>query len=218
MALPFGFPKKRSFSCPPSTLLYENGSRQIIQSIVDAKIWFRSGLVLSKEDGRVRQGDVVTTYKSQGASKLDMIRFEDNQSLSAMAGQEDLHVGFTRHRATAKMFVESVEVLREIASRSCQDRPAAVRLTQSESEHVAALWLLTLHRAVVDGLRPRSPGFGNESSGKANVYPQRSLPTENRDLFQQNRFKGGRNRSRQRPDTERLFTKQALEPKGARER
>jgi hypothetical protein len=112
--------------------VYENGSRQIIKSINDGKVRFCSGLVVSKEDGRVRQGDVVTTYKSQGASKLDMIRFEDNQSLRAMADQEDLHVGFTRHRATAKMFVESIDVLRETAGRSQKGEPAAIRLATTE--------------------------------------------------------------------------------------
>lgn len=117
--------------------VYENGSRQIIESIDDGKIRFQSGLVLSKEDGRVRQGDVVTTYKSQGASKLDLNRFEDNQSLRAMADQEDLHVGFTRHRATAKMLVESIEVLREIASRSRRDLPTAVKLVPSVQDRIA---------------------------------------------------------------------------------
>jgi hypothetical protein len=107
--------------------VYENGSRQIIESINSDTVQFRSGLVLSKEDGRIRQGDAVTTYKSQGASKLDMIRFEDNRSLRAMANREDLHVGFTRHRATAKMFVESIEVLRDIAGRSQKDGPLARR-------------------------------------------------------------------------------------------
>ena len=45
-----------------------------------------------------------------------------------MAGQEDLHVGFTRNRAPAKMFVESIDVLREIAGRSQREGPSAVRL------------------------------------------------------------------------------------------
>jgi hypothetical protein len=108
--------------------LYENGSRQTIQSIDDGKIRFRLGLVLSTEDGRISQGDVIATYKSQGSSKLDMIRFEDNRSLRAMTGQEDLHVGFTRHRATAKMFVESREMLRKIAGRSQSIGALAVKL------------------------------------------------------------------------------------------
>jgi conjugative relaxase-like TrwC/TraI family protein len=139
--------------------VYENGSRQIIQSIDGGKIRFSSGLVLSTQDGRVRQGDVVTTYKSQGVSTLNMIRFEDNRSLRVMADQEDLHVGFTRHRATAKMFVESIEVLQEIASRSRRDQPSAVRLTPSESERLACL-------------RPPAPDptrAGLELGGVANV-------------------------------------------------
>ena len=108
--------------------------------------------MVSKVDGRARQGDVLTTYKSQGSSKLDMIRFEDNQSLKAMACQEDLRVGFTRHRATAKMFVESVGVLREIASRSRRDQPAEVRLAQFEFERIAKLQERTPDQTPADGI------------------------------------------------------------------
>src|SRR5260221_4813957 len=64
---------------------------------------FESGLELRLDDGRVRQGDAVTTYKAQGASKTEMIRVEDNRSLLAMANREDLHVAFTRHRAGARI-------------------------------------------------------------------------------------------------------------------
>jgi hypothetical protein len=35
-----------------------------------------------------------------------------------MANREDLHVAFTRHRATARMFVPDVCVLRKTANRS----------------------------------------------------------------------------------------------------
>jgi conjugative relaxase-like TrwC/TraI family protein len=129
--------------------VYENGSRQTIESIDDGKIRFCSGLVLSKEDGRVRQGDVVTTYKSQGTSKLNMIRLEDNQSLRAMASQEDLHVGFTRHRATARMFVESIEVLREIAGRSQREGLLAVRLDPAGRLTESRLKNLEHQRSVV---------------------------------------------------------------------
>jgi hypothetical protein len=62
---------------------YENGSRQRIAAIEGEKIRFDSGLELRLEDGRVRQGDAVTTYKAQGASKTEMIRVEDNRSLLA---------------------------------------------------------------------------------------------------------------------------------------
>jgi hypothetical protein len=47
-----------------------------------------------------------------------MIRVEDNRSLLAMANREDLHVAFTRHRANARMFVQDISVLRQVANRS----------------------------------------------------------------------------------------------------
>jgi conjugative relaxase-like TrwC/TraI family protein len=98
--------------------VYENGSRQTIAAIEGDKMRFESGLELKLDDGRVRQGDAVTTYKAQGASKTQMIRVEDNRSLIAMANREDLHVAFTRHRAGARMFVQDINVLRRVADRS----------------------------------------------------------------------------------------------------
>ena len=98
--------------------VYENGSRQTIAAIEGNKMRFESGLELKLDDGRVRQGDAVTTYKAQGASKTEMIRVEDNRSLLAMAYREDLHVAFTRHRAIARMFVQDIKVLRRVANRS----------------------------------------------------------------------------------------------------
>jgi len=77
--------------------IYENGSRQTIASIESGKVRFESGLELDLQNGRVRQGDAVTIYKAQGASRMEMIRVEDNRSLNAMANREDLHVAFTRH-------------------------------------------------------------------------------------------------------------------------
>ena len=79
---------------------------------------FESGLELRLDDGRVRQGDALTTYKTQGASRTEMIRLEDSRSLLAMANREDLHVAFTRHRANARMFVQDISVLRQVANRS----------------------------------------------------------------------------------------------------
>ena len=105
--------------------VYENGSRQTIASIENGKVRFDSGLQLDLQDGRVRQGDAVTTYKAQGASRTEMIRVEDNRSLSAMVNREDLHVAFTRHRATARMFVQDIEVLRKTANRSIIDQVTA---------------------------------------------------------------------------------------------
>ena len=98
--------------------VYENGSRQTIAAIDGEEMRFESGLELRLDDGRVRQGDAVTTYKAQGASKTEMIRVEDNRSLLAMANREDLHVAFTRHRANARMFVQDISVLRQVANRS----------------------------------------------------------------------------------------------------
>jgi conjugative relaxase-like TrwC/TraI family protein len=105
--------------------IYENGSRQTIASIEDGKVSFESGLELDLQDGRLRQGDAVTTYKAQGASRTEMIRVEDNRSLNAMANREDLHVAFTRHRATARMFVQDIEVLRKAANRTIIDQATA---------------------------------------------------------------------------------------------
>jgi hypothetical protein len=105
--------------------VYENGSRQTIASIDGGKVRFESGLELDLHDGRVRQGDAVTTYKAQGASRTEMIRVEDNRSLNAMANREELHVAFTRHRATARMFVQDIEVLRRTANRSIIDQMTA---------------------------------------------------------------------------------------------
>jgi conjugative relaxase-like TrwC/TraI family protein len=98
--------------------VYENGSRQMIAAIEEDRMRFESGLELKLEDGRVRQGDAVTTYKAQGVSKTEMIRVEDNRSLAAMANREDLHVAFTRHRAGARMYVQDINVLRRVANRS----------------------------------------------------------------------------------------------------
>jgi hypothetical protein len=61
-----------------------------------------------------------------------MIRVEDNRSLRAMANREDLHVAFTRHRVEARMFVQSVDVLREVAGRSIIDPMSARDLERYE--------------------------------------------------------------------------------------
>jgi hypothetical protein len=98
--------------------VYENGSRQTIAAIGGEKMRFKSGLELRLDDGPVRQGDAVTTYKAQGSSKTEMIRVQDNRSLLAMANREDLHVAFTRNRANARMFVQDFGVLRQVANRS----------------------------------------------------------------------------------------------------
>ena len=61
----------------------------------------------------------------------EMIRVEDNRSLTAMANREDLHVAFTRHRATARMFVQDLDVLRKAAQRSTIEQVSARYLEQT---------------------------------------------------------------------------------------
>jgi AAA domain len=122
---------------------YENGSRQTIVAIDRERIRFESELELHLDDGRVRQGDAVTTYKAQGASKTEMIRVEDNRSLLAMANREDLHVAFTRHREQARMFVQDIDLLRQVANRSLikdvMARDLETRKTTSFVERMEAL-------------------------------------------------------------------------------
>src|SRR5258708_39041881 len=60
---------------------YENASRQTIVAIDSNKMRFKSGLELRREDGRVRQGDALTTYKAQGASKTRKSRGEETPLL-----------------------------------------------------------------------------------------------------------------------------------------
>jgi hypothetical protein len=98
---------------------------QTMAAIDAGKMRFESGLELDLQDGRVRQGSAVTTYKAQGAGKMEMIRVEDNRSLTAMANREDLHVAFTRHRVTARMFVQDINVLHKAANRSIIDEVSA---------------------------------------------------------------------------------------------
>ena len=98
--------------------VYENDSLQTIAAVEGDKMRFESGLELKLDDGRVRQGDAVTTYKAQGASKTQMIRVENNRSLLAMANREDLYVAFTGHLASARMFAQDINVLRRVANRS----------------------------------------------------------------------------------------------------
>jgi conjugative relaxase-like TrwC/TraI family protein len=196
--------------------VYENGSRQIIQSIEDGKIRFRSGLLLSTEDGRVRQGDVVTTYKSQGASNLDMIRFEDNQSLRAMAGQEDLHVGFTRHRAVAKMFVESIEVLREIADRARRDQPTAASLARSVAKQIGSLGASISDRR---SEAPQPTRLSDEArSGPTNTKSQ-SLPhLDHENLIKRNPFIRERSQARRTSAPERIFRNRQFKQRNRFER
>jgi hypothetical protein len=79
---------------------------------------FEPGLELKLDDGRVRQGDALTTYKAQGASKTEMIRAENSRSLAAMANRGDLRVAITQHRAGRSDVVQDINVLRRVANRS----------------------------------------------------------------------------------------------------
>ena len=49
--------------------VYENGSRQTIAAIDGEKMRFESGLELRLDDGRVRQGDAVTTRRKSPAKR-----------------------------------------------------------------------------------------------------------------------------------------------------
>jgi hypothetical protein len=134
--------------------IYKNGSRQVIAAIEGGEIRFQSGLLLRQDDGRVRQGDAVTTYKAQGSSRLQMVRVEDNCSLRAMASREDLHVAFTRHRATATMFVENIDVLKEVANRSSSSRLnasdlASIDRTEKENRTILATNLPTVQPTIL---------------------------------------------------------------------
>jgi len=75
-------------------------------------------LELKLNDGRVRQGDAVTTYKAQGASKMEMIRVENNRSLAAMANRsliKDLTARDLESQKTATMIERIEEVARHAA-------------------------------------------------------------------------------------------------------
>jgi hypothetical protein len=58
--------------------VHEDGSRQTIAAIQGGKVRFESSLELKLDDGRVRQGDAVTTYKAQGASRTVGLRASEH--------------------------------------------------------------------------------------------------------------------------------------------
>jgi len=142
--------------------VYENGSRQTISAVEGDKMRFESGLELKLDDGRVRQGDAVTTYKAQGASKTEMIRVEDCRSLMAMANREDLHVAFTRHRAGARMFVHDINVLRRVANRSLIKDLTAREL---ETRKIATI-VVRIEEALTQAAR-LAKKFGNAAHHRA---------------------------------------------------
>ncbi len=96
---------------------FERNSRHRITKIVGEFITFDTGLKLAKTDGRLRQGDVLTVDKAQGAKGKHVLWIEDNRSLVAMGNKRDAHVGFTRHVEKLEVMVESIELFRETANR-----------------------------------------------------------------------------------------------------
>ena len=97
--------------------IFERNSRHRITKIAGEFISFETGLKLAKTDGRLRQGDVLTVDKAQGAKGKHVIWIEDNRSLVAMGNKRDAHVGFTRHVEKLEVMVESIELFRETANR-----------------------------------------------------------------------------------------------------
>jgi hypothetical protein len=92
---------------------------------------------------------------------MEMIRVEDNRSLMAMATREDLHVAFTRHRSTAQMFVQDVDLLRKAANRSVIDKVVArdlenrLELRWETGMHAAAEWGIQFKRKVISAVERR---------------------------------------------------------------
>jgi len=87
--------------------IFEKGSRQTIARVVGNTVHFESGLQLSANDGRVRQGDCLTDYKAQGIKGAHIRGIEDNGSAMAMANKEAFHVKGTRHVQNLVLHVEN---------------------------------------------------------------------------------------------------------------
>jgi hypothetical protein len=89
-----------------------------------------------------------------------MIRVEDNRSITAMANREGLHVAFTRHRATARMVAQEVDVLRKVAQRSVIEEMSAGDLEEAHTESDDGAERYCSRRELcVDGDRAPSAGF-----------------------------------------------------------
>jgi hypothetical protein len=86
---------------------FEKGSRQTISHVTGGTVHFESGLKLSVNDGRVRQGDCLTDYKSQGIKGVEVRGIEDNGSAMTMANKEAFHVKGTRHVRNLVLHVEN---------------------------------------------------------------------------------------------------------------
>jgi conjugative relaxase-like TrwC/TraI family protein len=98
--------------------VFEKGSRQTIAEIKDGMVYFQSGLKLSVDDGRVRQGDCLTDYKAQGIKGVEVRGIEDNRSAVAMANMEVFHVKGTRHVQNVVIHVENKALYLEAIQRS----------------------------------------------------------------------------------------------------
>jgi conjugative relaxase-like TrwC/TraI family protein len=104
--------------------IFEKGSRQTIAEIKDGAVYFQSGLKLSVDDGRVRQGDCLTDYKAQGIKGVEVRGIEDNRSAVAMANMEAFHVKGTRHVQNVVIHVENKALYLEAIQRSNVKFPA----------------------------------------------------------------------------------------------
>jgi conjugative relaxase-like TrwC/TraI family protein len=98
--------------------IFEKGSRQTIAEIKDGTVYYQSGLKLTVDDGRVRQGDCLTDYKAQGIKGVDVRGIEDNRSAMAMANMEAFHVKGTRHVQNVVIHVENRALYLEAIQRS----------------------------------------------------------------------------------------------------
>jgi conjugative relaxase-like TrwC/TraI family protein len=98
--------------------IFEKGSRQTIAEIKDGTVYYQSGLKLTVNDGRVRQGDCLTDYKAQGIKGVEVRAIEDNRSAMAMANMEAFHVKGTRHVQNVVIHVENKALYLEAIQRS----------------------------------------------------------------------------------------------------
>jgi hypothetical protein len=98
--------------------VFEKGSRQTIAQVIENTVHFESGLRLSANDGRVRQGDCLTDYKAQGIKGAQVRGIEDNGSAMAMANKEAFHVKGTRHVQKLILHVENKNLYVEAIQRS----------------------------------------------------------------------------------------------------
>jgi conjugative relaxase-like TrwC/TraI family protein len=98
--------------------IFEKGSRQTIAHVNGGMVYFKSGLRLPANDGRVRQGDCLTDYKAQGLKGVEVRGIEDNGSAMAMANKEAFHVKGTRHVQNLVLHVENKSLYVEAIQRT----------------------------------------------------------------------------------------------------